>query len=78
MKVNLKCFAKLAEVMGAAGYRVEDYNEVQDIVREAVKLKKPAVIEAIIEGGEKVLAEPFRRDALKMPVRYLKKYKHLT
>jgi sulfoacetaldehyde acetyltransferase len=32
----------------------------------------------VIEGGEKVLAEPFRRDALKMPTRYLEKYKHLS
>lgn len=71
-------FAKLAEDMGAIGYRVEDYRDVQDIVRESVKAGKPVVIEAIIEGGEKVLAEPFRRDALKMPVRYLKKYRHLT
>jgi len=36
------------------------------------------VIEGIIEGGEKVLAEPFRRDALKKPSRLLPKYKHLS
>jgi sulfoacetaldehyde acetyltransferase len=36
------------------------------------------VINAIVEGGEKVLAEPFRRDALKMPVRHLPKYAHLN
>jgi sulfoacetaldehyde acetyltransferase len=36
------------------------------------------VINAVIEGGEKVLAEPFRRDALKMPERHLEKYRHLT
>jgi sulfoacetaldehyde acetyltransferase len=36
------------------------------------------VINAIIQGGEEVLAEPFRRDALKMPVRYLEKYSHLN
>ena len=71
-------YAQLAEDMGAAGFRVEDYSTVQDIVRQAVKLNRPVVIEAVIEGGEKVLAEPFRRDALNMPVRYLKKYKHLN
>ena len=47
-------------------------------IRDAVASKKPCVINAIIEGGEKVLAEPFRRDALKKPVRYLPKYKHLN
>ena len=71
-------FAKLAEVMGAKGYVVEDYNDVQDVVREAVASGKPCVIDARIEGGEKVLAEPFRRDALQMPTRYLDKYKHLN
>ena len=35
-------------------------------------------IEAIIQGGEEVLAEPLRRDALKDPVRYLDKYKHVN
>jgi sulfoacetaldehyde acetyltransferase len=36
------------------------------------------VINAIVQGGEEVLAEPFRRDALNMPVRYLEKYSHLN
>jgi sulfoacetaldehyde acetyltransferase len=71
-------YAKLAEDMGAVGYKVEDYTQVQDIVREAVKAKAPVVIEAVIQGGEEVLAEPFRRDALAMPVRHLPKYKHLN
>lgn len=71
-------FAKLAEVMRAKGYRVEDPSEVQDVVKDAVASGKPCVINAFIEGGEAVLAEPFRRDALNMPVRYLSKYKHLN
>jgi sulfoacetaldehyde acetyltransferase len=71
-------FAKLAEDMGAKGYMVEDYREIQEVIRDAVASRKPCVINAIIEGGEKVLAEPFRRDALKKPVRYLPKYKHLN
>jgi|TARA_B100001964_G_scaffold216476_1_gene255750 sulfoacetaldehyde acetyltransferase len=32
------------------------------------------VIDGVIEGGEDVLAEPFRRDALKVPERMLEKY----
>ena len=71
-------YAQLAKDMGAVGYKVEDYTQVQDIVREAVRAKAPVVIEAVIQGGEEVLAEPFRRDALNMPVRYLPKYKHLN
>lgn len=78
---NLKenpSFAKLAEDMGAKGYRIENYEDVQGAIVDAVESEKPCVIEAVIEGGERVLAEPFRRDALKKPVRLLKKYKHLN
>jgi len=71
-------FAKVAEAMGAVGFTVEDYRDVPDVVREAVACGKPCVINAIVEGGEKVLAEPFRRDALKMPTRHLEKYAHLS
>ena len=71
-------YAKLAEVMGAKGYTVRDWREVQDVVRDAVASGRPCVIDAIIEGGEKVLAEPFRRDALRKPVRLLPKYAHLN
>lgn len=71
-------YAKLAEVMGAKGYKVEDYKDVQDVVKDAVASGRPCVINAMIEGGEKVLAEPFRRDALKKAWRLLPKYRHLN
>jgi sulfoacetaldehyde acetyltransferase len=71
-------YAKLAEDMGAKGYLVKEYREVGDVVRDAVASGRPCVINAMIQGGAEVLAEPFRRDALKMPVRYLEKYKHLN
>jgi len=71
-------YAKLAEDMGAKGFKVEDYREIRDVVNDAVASNRPCVINAMIQGGEKVLAEPFRRDALQMPVRYLKKYAHLN
>lgn len=79
--VNLRenpSYAQLAKDMGAVGYRVEDYKTVKDVVRAAVASGRPAVIEAVIEGGKNVLAEPFRRDALAMPTRHLKKYAHLN
>ncbi len=70
-------YARLAEDMGAKGYTVKDYREVQDVIKDAVASGRPCVINALIQGGEKVLAEPFRRDALQMPIRYLDKYAHL-
>ena len=57
---------------------MEDYSEVQDVVKDAIASGEPCVINAIIEGGEDVLAEPFRRDALQMPIRHLPKYAHLN
>jgi sulfoacetaldehyde acetyltransferase len=71
-------FAKLAHDMGARGYKVTDYRDVKDVVQDAVASKMPCVINAVIQGGEAVLAEPFRRDALKKPIRYLDKYRHLN
>ena len=71
-------FARIAEDMGARGYRVEDYRDVRDIVADALSSGKPAVIDAVLDGAADVLAEPFRRDALNKPVRYLPKYKHLN
>ncbi|HJO33111.1 MAG TPA: sulfoacetaldehyde acetyltransferase [Anaerolineales bacterium] len=69
-------YAELARHMGALGFRVDDYRDVQDVVREAVASGRPCVIDGVIEGGENVLAEPFRRDALKVPERMLEKYWH--
>ena len=71
-------FAKVAESMGARGYTVDDYRDVRDVVRDAVASGEPCVIDAIVEGGANVLAEPFRRDALAMPTRHLEKYAHLS
>ncbi len=71
-------YARLAIDMGAKGYKVDDYRHVADVVHDAVESGKPCVINAVIQGGEEVLAEPFRRDALNMPVRYLEKYRHLN
>jgi sulfoacetaldehyde acetyltransferase len=71
-------YARLAEDMGARGYVVDDYRQVKEAVRDAVISNRPCVINALIEGGERVLAEPFRRDALQKPVRYLPKYRHLS
>ncbi len=71
-------FAQIARDMGAEGYRLERAEDVRSVVEAALQSGKPAVIDAIIDGSAGVLAEPFRRDALKKPVRFLKKYRHLT
>ncbi len=71
-------YARLAEDMGAQGMRVDHPDQVGDALREAIASGRPCVINAIVQGGKEVLAEPFRRDALDLPVRYLDKYAHLN
>jgi sulfoacetaldehyde acetyltransferase len=70
-------YARLAEDMGALGLRVERPDQVADAVGQAVASGRPCVIDAHVQGGEAVLAEPFRRDALQKAQRLLPKYKHL-
>jgi sulfoacetaldehyde acetyltransferase len=70
-------FALIARDMGAEGYSIDRPEDIRQIVETAVKVQKPVVIDAIVDGSAEVLAEPFRRDALKMPTRHLPKYRHL-
>jgi sulfoacetaldehyde acetyltransferase len=71
-------FARIADLMGARGYTVETPGQTAAAVADAVASNRPCVINAIIDGSAAVLAEPFRRDALKPPVRLLDKYRHLN
>jgi sulfoacetaldehyde acetyltransferase len=71
-------YAKLAEDMGALGIRIDHPDQVGDAIQTAISSGRPCVINAIVQGGKEVLADPFRRDALNMPVRYLDKYAHLN
>lgn len=71
-------FAQIARDMGAEGFRVERTDQVGDAVASALATGRPAVIDAVIDGSAEVLAEPFRRDALALPIRRLEKYKHLN
>ncbi|MCL6547462.1 MAG: sulfoacetaldehyde acetyltransferase [Alicyclobacillus sp.] len=68
-------FAEVARAMGAHGVRVSHPGEVGDALTEAIRLQRPAVLEIMVDGTQ--LAPPFRRDALKPPVRLLPKYAHL-
>lgn len=69
-------FAEVAKSMGAHGISVEKEGEVQDAVTSALASGRPTVINLAVDSVE--LGEPFRRDALKQPVRRLAKYSHLT
>lgn len=71
-------YAQLAEDMGAVGMKLDHPDQVADAMKEAIACGKPVVINAILEGGERVLAEPFRRDALKPAFNLLPKYQHLN
>ncbi|MDQ3871453.1 MAG: thiamine pyrophosphate-dependent enzyme, partial [Chloroflexota bacterium] len=68
-------FGEVARAMGAAGYRVRREAELQDVLRTAIQAGEPAVVQIDVDPAE--LGEPFRRDALKQPTRFLEKYAHL-
>ena len=47
-------FVKLSEAMGAAAIRVTKKEEVEAAIRKAIELKKPVVIECMIDSDDKV------------------------
>ena len=47
-------FVKLAEAMGAKGYRATTRKEFDEILKEALESKKPVVIDCIIDCDDKV------------------------
>ena len=47
-------FVKLAEAMGAKAYRVTKKEEIEGVMREAISLNIPVVIDCIIESDDKV------------------------
>ena len=68
-------FAEVAESMGAVGITVDKAEDIAPAVEKALAAKKPVVMDIKVDGT--MLAPPFRKDALKMPTRFLDKYKHL-
>lgn len=66
----------VAEAMGAEGIRVDKLEDVGPALTKAIDLQmnegKTCVIEIMCT---RELGDPFRRDALSKPVRYLEKYK---
>jgi sulfoacetaldehyde acetyltransferase len=69
-------FAEIAKAMGAEGLRVEDPADLGEAFSSSFRSQSPTVVEVMVDPEE--LAEPFRRDALKQPVRHLERYRHLA
>jgi len=68
-------FAEIAKTMGADGHRIEKLSDVGPALRAACEAQrdgKTTVVEVMVS---RELGDPFRRDALKKPVRFLDKYK---
>ena len=75
-ELDNQSFANIARAMGAEGITVNQLGEVGSALNSAIDAQmndqKTTVIEIMCTQE---LGDPFRRDALSKPVRYLKKYK---
>ncbi len=72
---NQPSWAAVAKAMGAEGVRVDNVSQVGDALRAAAAAQregKTTVLEMMVT---RELGDPFRRDALSLPKRYLAKYK---
>lgn len=47
-------FVKLAEAMGAAAFRITRRDEVEDVLKKAIALNKPVLIDCVIGSNDKV------------------------
>jgi len=69
-------FVNIAESMGAEGIRVDKLEDVGPALKKAIDMQmnegKTTIIEIMCT---RELGDPFRKDALSKPVRYLEKYK---
>ena len=65
-------FAEIARAMGADGITVDHADQVGDALRASVAANRPTVLNLRLTQE---LADPFRRDAFKQPIRLLDKYK---
>ena len=72
-------YAQIAQAMGAKGVRVDQLDDVGPALERAIDdqmtKRQTTVIEVMTT---KELGDPFRKDALSRPVRYLKKYAEYT
>jgi sulfoacetaldehyde acetyltransferase len=68
-------FARVASAMGAHGIRIEAVDQIGDALRTGLASDKVTVVDIPLTQE---LAEPYRRDALRKPVRKLAKYRALS
>ena len=68
-------FAEVARSMGAQGHRIEQLSDVGTALRDACAAQKDGKTTVIEVMLTRELGDPFRRDALSLPVRHLDKYK---
>lgn len=75
-ELDNQSFAEIARAMGAEGITVDRLEDVGPTLQKAIDMQmnegKTTVIEIMCTQE---LGDPFRRDALSMPVRFLDKYK---
>jgi sulfoacetaldehyde acetyltransferase len=78
--VNLEnpSFAAIARSMGAEGVVVERLGEVGPALEAACSAQKSGKTTVLEMMCTMELGDPFRRDALKKPVRLLEKYRHTS
>jgi sulfoacetaldehyde acetyltransferase len=75
--VNLEnpSFAGIAKAMGAEGVVVDKVSDAGEAFRQACRQQKAGKTTIVEMMCTRELGDPFRRDALKKPVRMLEKYK---
>ena len=61
--------------MGAEGIKVDDVKDVPAALQQAIENQKNGKTTILEMMVTRELGEPFRRDAMKLPVRHLEKYK---
>jgi len=75
--VNLESpsWAKVAQAFGCAGVTVERLADVGPALQAAIRAQADGTCTVLEMMVTQELGDPFRRDALSMPVRYLEKYR---
>ena len=68
-------WAAVAQAMGARGVRIEKVSDVGPALREAAAAQRDGTTTVLEMMVTRELGDPFRRDALSLPVRHLDKYK---
>ena len=70
-------FVAIAQAMGAEGMKVSKLEDVGPALSKAVDAQMNAGVTTVVEiMCTRELGDPFRRDALSTPVRYLEKYRN--